>query len=151
YDETEYRDDEDEGAYRERPRYQESRPNGAVTAVAVLNFLLGGLCLICGVISFIVGALATGVGDAASREPSGRLGGALLTSLGIVLIILAGGYVLLGIGGIVAGVGVTNRRQWGRILTLVLGGLAALLALVSLVSVFMGNVPGIITVFLFGG
>jgi hypothetical protein len=58
-------------------------------------------------------------------QAAGGIMGVIVGALGFCLL-------LLGIPSIVAGIGVLNRRQWGRILTLVLGALSGLSALVNL-------------------
>src|SRR5262245_34213958 len=128
--------------------------SGANTAVAVLDFVLGGLSVIGGIIAFMGGALVAGGSGAVQRELGREFGPQASGAMGFLatlMMILAFLYLLVGAGGIAGGVGVLNRRQWGRILTLVLGGLCGLLALLNLVSVFMGNVPGLASVAIFGG
>jgi hypothetical protein len=123
------------------PDYYERRPptgsNGAITAVAVLNFVYAGLSLICGLLLFIGGALFASEGSRFERE----FGGSGATSAGVGALVILLALVALGHGGgsIAGGVGVLNRRQWGRILSLVLAGVAILLALLSLIATFQPN------------
>lgn len=91
---------------------------------------------------------------AVAASESRRLGPLARQEVGFLatlLIILALAYLLIGVGGILGGVGVMNRRAWGRILTFVLAGVTALLALLNLISVFLGNIPGLIAIVTFGG
>jgi hypothetical protein len=136
------------------------RKSGAVTAVAIVNFIMGGLNVICGVAIMIGGALGGAIfgkmlGDAGAAAQAQQQmnpeqakafqqiaqgGGGVLAGfaafLGICIMILA-------VPTILAGVGVMNRRQWGRILTLILGALAGLGALGNLRGL-PGTIPAII-------
>jgi hypothetical protein len=126
--------------------------SGAVTAVAVVNFVLGALNVICGIVMFvafnsIMGLFSSAFSQAAQQQPGmtaeqqkqlqqasgvmgtlGTAGGIILGTCGLIFGIL---YIL-------GGVGVLNRRSWGRILTIILGIFAAIIAVLAL---FTLNIP----------
>jgi len=52
---------------------------------------------------------------------------------------------------VVAGIGVLKRAKWGRVLTLVLGGICGVLAILCLVSVLTGQGGRIGNVLFYGG
>lgn len=111
--------------------------SGAVTAVAIVNFVLGGLSLLCGGIVLLGGAALMGlVGKQGGAEEQ-----AAAAALGGIALVIAVVMILLSLPTIIAGIGVINRRNWGRILTIVLGVLAGLLALLDLVTV---NIFGLV-------
>lgn len=161
YDEAEDRDERDDDVDDDYPRPRRRRRwrsrsgarSGAVTTVAVINFILGGLASACGVLAAIGGAVL-GLGGAAAAanqpgmDPQGaKVAGGMLAAGGVVLTVIALIVVLWGVLAIVAGVGVIKRQQWGRILTLILAGLAAVIAVLSLLN----GVRGIVGLALYGG
>jgi hypothetical protein len=131
------------------------RHSGAVTAVAVVNFVLGALSALCGVIfmvafNTIAGFIFGAATEAAKQQPgitaeqqkqiqeaSGLLG-TLGTATGIIL---GSCSLVFGLLYILAGIGVMNRRSWGRILTIVLGIIAAIFAVLSLIGL---NIVGVV-------
>lgn len=123
--EDEYDDDYDRG----RDRGYGPERSGAVTGAAVINFVVGGLVLLLGLCLMVVFVAAAG--------EFGRRGGFAFPGVGggmAILILFAVGLLSWGLGAIVAGIGVVNRRQWGRVLTLVLGGFGILIGLLFLVG-----------------
>ena len=136
YDERE--DDLDsEGDYEPRPRW-----SGAVTAVAVVNFVLGGLTMLFGLLVLLMGTAITGyVINTVKNPPPGAdpaqakqaqdalaAGGG---AIGIVVGAMGICSMIFGVPQIIAGIGVIKRRQWGRILTLVLAAMSGIIALLS--------------------
>jgi hypothetical protein len=109
-----------------------------VTAVAVVNFVLGGLNALCGGLLLLGGGVAAGAGatGAVGGEPEAA---AAATIVGGVLIVLGILVLLLSLPTIIAGVGIVKRRQWGRILTLILGGISGVLGLLSLIALQPGG------------
>src|SRR5262245_29595957 len=79
--------------------------SGANTAVGVLNFVIGGLSLVCGFLTF---------GTMALLAEAARVAGGLASLLATLAIIFAVLLLAVGGGGIAAGVGVLQRRAWGR-------------------------------------
>jgi len=109
-----------------------------VTAVAVVNFILGGLNALCGGLLLLSGGVVAGVG-AARAAGGGAEGAAAATVIGGLLVVLGVVSLILSIPTIVAGVGVLKRRQWGRVLTLILGGLSGLIGLSLLIRMQAGG------------
>ncbi|HEV3116842.1 MAG TPA: hypothetical protein VGY58_07310, partial [Gemmataceae bacterium] len=116
------------------------RKSGAVTAIAVIDFVLGGLQVLCGLLFMVFGGTIAGflggamkaqvqkAGDPQAAQAAQGLAGLLIAWAAV----LGACIMLVGVPLIVAGIGVLNRRQWGRILTLVLVGLMTLLSLISI-------------------
>jgi hypothetical protein len=121
------------------------RKSGLVTAVGVINLVLGGLNIVCGLLLMVAGAFfgkLLGIAGDAAQPPAGldpeaaaafkqaaAGGGGIFAMAGAFLGVCV---MVLAIPSILAGVGVLQRKQWGRILTLVLGALAGLGALIAL-------------------
>jgi hypothetical protein len=161
-------DDDEERPRRRRDRYQEERDerdryddeddydrprrrgagdkSGAVTAVGVVNIVLGSLvallsmCILLGGL-FFAGAAADlnqfGPKPNPARGVFGLVGG-LAIVMGVMILLYA-------VGLITSGIGVLHRRNWARILTLVLAGFTAVGALwhlVNLIQLIGINVPG---------
>jgi hypothetical protein len=121
-----WQDDDDD-----RPRRRGSAPkSGAVTALGVINIVLGSLVALPG-LWLLLRAFFAGTG--ADMNPFRPNPGRGLIGLQFAIVLVAGLLILLFAGGLImAGVGVVRRRPWGRILTLVLAGFAALPVLRSL-------------------
>jgi type IV secretory pathway VirB2 component (pilin) len=113
-----------------------------VTALAIVNFVLGGLHFCCGLIVAVAFTAFAGVlGYAAqnsekAQDPEaakavstfvGMLAG-FGAVIGIIIVIVALLYIA-------AGYGLLKRRQWGRVLTLILGVLSALGGLSGLTQI----------------
>lgn len=124
--------------------------SGAVTAVAIVNYVLGALYFICGLIFMVAFNAIAGVafgqiqeaatkGDAQAQEAMKNAGGAagILAGMGIFVGVCI---IIFGIPMLLAGYGVMKRAQWGRILTLILGGFAGVFALLSLFNRSWGGV-----------
>lgn len=100
----------------------------AVTALGLITVLLGGVYAALGGIVIYTGAAAL---KKLQDDPAGGFGFLLRFLAGFVAVI---GVALLvqGVFGILAGLGVLGRSQWGRVLTfiwsvlVILGGLASL-------------------------
>jgi hypothetical protein len=133
--------EEDEGRSSDRPA--PGRRSGAVTAVAIVNFVLGGLgilvSIICMVAAPTIMALVLGAAQEQAKQ-QGMQGVDLKDAKGLAGF-LAGLGIFLGACGvilatlpIIAGLGVHKRRQWGRIMTLVLGALAGIAGVIGLLS-----------------
>ena len=109
--------------------------SGAVTAVAIVNFVFGGLDLLCGLLVLVGGAAVAGLVAVAGHEGgAGPEAGTVAAVVGGLIIVFAVFQMLLGVPTILAGVGVLKRARWGRILTLVLGALSGVLAVFNLFS-----------------
>jgi hypothetical protein len=119
--------------------------SGAVTAVAIMNFVFGALWLVCGLMVTLGGGIFAAfmpqIMEQAGKDPNmteeqrqqleqfGKIGGG---AVGGIIMVIGIAMMLIGPTAIAAGIGVLKRRNWGRILTIVLGILAGLLALLSL-------------------
>lgn len=137
-----------EPEYEPRVRGPQS---GAVTAVAVCNFVLGGLYAVCGVILMAAMGVVAKMFGGAIEEAAAKSGDPQVAKAaegGGIFAMIAGFGVAVGLCVLVvfalplilAGVGVVKRRQWGRILTLVMGAILGLLGLISLFFSLKGGV-----------
>src|SRR5262245_58145602 len=101
--------------------------SGAVTGLAIVGFVLGGLMILCGILGFLGGSLLTGAGTAGSemearlQEELKRQGKTLpsnvsgqVRNVGIILTLYSVGCLIWGIMTIPGGIGMLNRRKWGR-------------------------------------
>jgi uncharacterized membrane protein (DUF2068 family) len=131
--------------------------SGAVTAVAIVNFVLGGLQTLFGLLVMILGptamAFITGVAkegtaqiqtqglSPAEAEKVKQAAQAVAQAGGGIVAFVAGligvCFMIFGVPILVAGFGVLGRRQWGRILTIVMGIICILWGALNL---FTGNV-----------
>ena len=118
-------DDEDDDLPRGAPRT-------GIIVVGVTNFVAAAAALVLGVILAMAGGEAL---DIAMRQTN--LGGLdaeqIRSTAATILGALAMVLVLFGVAAITAGVGVLKRLAWGRGLSLVLGVLAGVLAILSIV------------------
>ncbi|PQO47890.1 hypothetical protein [Blastopirellula marina] len=107
---------------------------GLITAVAVVNYIFGGLCLSCGVCFGVLGGGVLALflaGDGPQMDEPAKMG----VGIGAAVIIgMMAVQMLVGLLVILAGYGVQNYRQWGRILTIVLAVVSALLGVFSLLQ-----------------
>jgi hypothetical protein len=97
-----------------------------VTVIAILMIARGGLLLFLGLIGFIV---LTGIGVISGDSTA--LG--VLGLIGLVAIIVMG---FIGLPSIIAGIGLLRRKEWGRILALIVG-------FISLIDIPLGTALGI--------
>lgn len=102
-------------------------PVGPRKSVAVM--IIGLLTLLCGGAYTALGSSLIFAGTAMAKDPAGK---GLLEVLGGLLAVFGGALLLQGMPMILAGVGVLLRRQWGRMLTLLMAGLTGLWGLLSL-------------------
>jgi hypothetical protein len=133
------------------PRYQ----SGAVTGVAIYNFVLAAFQVIIALLLVIgaswlmamFGAAASATGDDKAKEGAAAASGLFAGIIGVFVVC----FLIIGVLLLLAGIGVLNRRQWGRILTLVLAALAGIGALLSLFSIGVNPIWSIVEVLIFGG
>lgn len=93
---------------------------GVVTIVLSVGFLLcGGSFGLCGVFCASAGVAARQQGNILPPEMFETAGGVLL---GWALL-----HLLLGVGLLIAGIVTLQRRNWGRVMTLILGGIVGFL------------------------
>ena len=145
-DERDYVPEEEPGLVERRP----VRQSGAVTAVAVINFVLGGLEILLGLLIMILGPAILGFAlsqvDTSKMTPeqakqvkqvATQGGGFLAVVTGIMGICI----MVFGVPMIIAGIGVIKRRQWGRVLTIVLGSISIAFAVLNLIGL---NIIGVL-------
>lgn len=121
------RDDDYEDDYVDR-RLRSTGHSGAVTAVGIINIIVGSLSALLGLCLFLGGAFVGGAANDFRGNPGAGLAGVLAGAILIVAFLI----LVIAVLEILAGVGVLNRKNWARILTLVLGGLSALGGLLSI-------------------
>ena len=81
-----------------------------IKIVSVLYIIMGVLGLLAAIAVFVIGA---GVGMASGDPDAAVFGGTCATIVGAIIAILA-------LPNIIAGIGLKNRREWARILTVIL-------------------------------
>jgi hypothetical protein len=105
--------------------------------VAVVNFILAALTFIGAILALVVGAAflsAIGGEAGAADDPAAQeAAGGLMALGGGMAAIAAICIALIGLVYLLAGIGVMKRAQWGRILTLILGALAFIGAILNIV------------------
>lgn len=102
-----------------------------ITLLGVLHIARGAFVLLVGVLLF---AVLTGIG--AISEDSTALGVLGFIGTGLMLLLTA-----LAIPSVLAGIGVLLRREWGRILALVVG-------ILSLLDIPIGTAIGVYSIWL---
>lgn len=134
------RRDDDDDEYYDRPKKRMRRSrrasrSGAVTAVGTLNYILGGLSLCCSCFLFLgMGFIEQGFkqrGQGANED---------LNTLKTILVVFGVVYIFVGALLIVGGIGVSQRKNYGRYITFATTGLAILLAILSIVSALVNAV-----------
>lgn len=148
-------DEDDERPRRRRPRYDDdddfdydirrrgsAARSGAVTGVGIVSIIIGCLDLLVGVCFLLVVVVMGDAGNRAGGFAMPGFGGTVAVVVVATLLILLWGTLAL-----VSGVGVLNRRQWARIMVLILSGIGAAAGLLFLVGAIgiLGagpNVPG---------
>jgi hypothetical protein len=127
--------------------------SGMVTAIAIVNFVLGGLSILTGLFFFLVGGFVASAGrmqgdfERLAAQEFGRQGmnfpgtgvGGSLAFLGTLMMILSIASLVWGAAAIPSGIGLLKRRSWGRLLALILAGSAGVMGLVSIVPIFLGG------------
>jgi len=108
------------GAERRGP----TRKSGAVTAVAIINFIIGGLNAIFGILIVALGGLAFMASSALDSQKAMEAS-SIVMAVGVL-------YLFFGAFAIIAGIGVIMRQNWGRVLTLIMGFLALITAIMSI-------------------
>lgn len=159
-------EEEPERGYDDRGYDGPRRPatkSGPVTAVGVVNIVLGGLTAICGLIAMFAGAVIFGGGkqlegeiqkgirqaggNPADAQAIGGLAGILAGAVVVIAVIA----LLIAVLWILAGIGVLGRKQWARVITLILGAIAGILGVLSLLSIASNPMNAFIGVLLYGG
>ncbi len=110
-------------------------PSGMVTAVGVVHFVMGGLQVACGLMAavaagFMEDMLRDVFERAAAQEPNADID-MIADFIGPFVVVVGIFTILFGSVAIVAGYGVVKRKTWGRVLSLVVGGVAMVFGLCS--------------------
>jgi len=124
--------------------------DGMLTAIAVVNYIFGTMQLLCGAcLALVGGGIGTIFGAASNSDPDFPEEAKWLVAGGTALVVFLGIIVAVtGFPTILAGYGVQKRAQWGRILTIVMGILAGVMALFNLVQLNpSGLIPAAYSVF----
>ncbi len=112
-------------------------PNtGLILTVAIINYVFGGLQVGCGGCLAIFGATFTQMMTAMIEQeqqmgPEEVAGMRILTAFFIGMGVV---FALTGLPTVLAGYGVQCQKEWGRILTIVLAGISALMAIFFLLG-----------------
>jgi phage FluMu protein Com len=142
------RRDRDDDLDRIRKGPGPARPTGMVTLIGVLNLLFAGVFIVSCIAFMVAGStllnMMTGMTEKAldqapfpRDDPQGKKvvehGKEMMrgmAAMGTFVFVLGGSCAAILLGGplILAGIGVLKRRQWGRVLALILGVLAMLAA-----------------------
>jgi hypothetical protein len=138
------RDDDDDDIDDNRPRRRRkgsrgTGKSGAVTTVAILNFVFGGLGLLCSCGMFGLGAVSREIFQRAAAQGNGQKLPLDPDMMMVIFMVLGVMYLVLAILMIIAGIGLQQRKPYGRFLTFATASLAILLALFGCVSL-VGNV-----------
>ncbi len=106
-----------------------------ITLNATFLFIIGGLTLLFGFIAFIATMAAGAFVDEYSSEAGywTRFGGV------IALVFMA----FAGLPAVIAGIGVSKRQEWGRILALVVAGIQFVTLLFGNVAALLGAAYGV--------
>lgn len=115
--ERDYDDDDAPRRRRYEDEYDEDREtrrrperSGVVIGVAVVNFLLGALFVIVGLLCLFAAIMMLTSGGRRDRDDAWQP------------LMLGFGLLIIGVGYVVSGIGLLGQRNWGRIITLILGG-----------------------------
>lgn len=100
-----FEDEYDDDYAYERPPQR----SGWVIAVAVLNLVLGSILTLAGLFTCFIGFIILATVDRRG-DREGSIAAIIISFLGL----------LLGAGYVLGGFGLLNRRNWGRIITLIL-------------------------------
>jgi len=138
--------DDEEDEPRPRRRRRSSEPSGAVSLVGILNYILGGLAICCSGCLFVLGTVSEDLIAEMKKEPNFN-DDIEPDLLAVVCFGMGAGYLLYAVMLLIAGMGVTARKTYGRILTFLTGGASLLLMLLSFVNAAVnlvdGNAPGV--------
>lgn len=110
--------------------------SGSVTAAAVISIIMAVLCMLCGGCSGVSGLFCTAIG-AGARQGGNILPPDLFDSAAAVFLTWALLHLLLGVGLLIGGIVTLNRHNWGRVVTLICGAVAALIGVVQFVFFVM--------------
>jgi hypothetical protein len=119
----------DEDDYEDVRRRSDER-SGSVTGVGVISIVLGSLVLLCGFCVMVAGLAFAG---GAAGGPAGNMF-PFQVAAG-VFVVFAILFIIFGVLYLVGGIGVLQRRNWGRIMSLVMAGFSALFGIIYLIGI----------------
>jgi len=125
---------EEEDDYEAPRRRRGGEASGGVTGVGVFTIILGSLLLLCGLCYSGLGLVA-GAGGAGGGGPPG-FGGMMQMAAGI-LIVIALLILIFGALYLAGGIGVVQRRNWGRIMTLVMAAFSGLGGILMIINIIV--------------
>lgn len=143
-------DDDDDRPRRGRRRYEDEgigrrrrSSGGSITSVGVITIILGSLTLLCGLCVTIASLGFAGAGMQGMRGQNFlpfQAAAGIMIVISIVILIFGALYL-------VGGIGVLQRRNWGRIVTLVAAGFSGVFGVLQLIGGIMnmvnpGPIPG---------
>src|SRR5262245_55834159 len=107
---------------------------GGMTTIGILNIVLGAIGSLLSLLAMLGGGLLAAAGAAAEADGSGQGAGTMVAAGGGMIMVfsfigLAACFTL-----IMGGVGVLKMKPWGRMLSMVCGGVLALMQLYTLVT-----------------
>ena len=110
--------------------------SGAVTAAAVVSIIMAVGCMLCGGCAGVSGLFCFVIG-AGARQQGNILPPEMFESQGAVMGSWALVHLVLGVCLLIAGIVTLNRRNWGRVFTLMCGALGALMGVVQFIFFIM--------------
>jgi hypothetical protein len=109
-----------------------NRPTG-VTVIAILCFIGTGLLVIFGILAFLGGAfIGALIGSNAQVQGTGAAGAGLGAMIGAVIGVM---FLVLAALQLTCGIGLWKLKEWGRMLTIVLSAIGAVLAFFNLLHI----------------
>ncbi|GEM_PF-2592442 len=124
------------GRYGDDLRHDMPPQSGAVTAAGVVSIITAVYCMLCGGCSG-VGGLFCGLAGAGARQQGNILPPDLFESAAAVFLTWALLHLGLGVGLLMGGIVTLNRRNWGRICTLICGAIGTLIGVTQFVFFVM--------------
>lgn len=116
--------------YSDDVRYDAPPQSGAVTGAGVVSIGMAVLSMLCGGCSGLSGLFCTAVGAGARQQgnifPPDMFDSAAGVLLGWALL-----HLVLGVGLLIGGIVTLQRRNWGRVLTLMVAAVVALTGIVQ--------------------
>ena len=118
----------------DRPRRSRRRGSGAgsITGVGVISIILGSLSLLCGICFMIVGIVGAGAAGGRFGPNVMPFGQGAIAGIAIVISLVI---LILGVLYLIGGIGVLQRRNWGRIVTLVSAGFSGVFGVLQIIGV----------------
>jgi hypothetical protein len=132
------------------PRAGSGDASAGIITIAVFNFVLSAMNLLCGVVSAIAafgGAMLASSFGRRGVDGADVAGGIFF----VIFIIVAILYFVFGVMLLMGGIGLLKRENWGRIVTLICAGLAGVFALFQIFAILSGSWVNILWFLLLAG